>query len=483
MQSHITLINPRYRVWSPSKWVPLGLGYIAAVLEKEGYAVEIIDLSMEKVNDRQLRRRVENADIVGITGIITEFQEVLRIAKLVKEARGNIKVILGGPLATTLPRELLGASRADFIVIGEGERTIVSLLSAINQNSDFANIKGIAYRDDGGIIVTGQPDHIADLDSIPFPSRHLLDMNRYLQNHFENVGVKIRGFGKIRSTNLITTRGCPFNCTFCFKDMWGPKWRARSPANIVEEVELLHRSYGVNGFFFNDDTFVLDSERVLKFCQLLKSKGLRVVWDCNGRVNLMTKDLLEAMYDAGCRGIAYGIESGNQRILDSIKKKITLEEIRKVVKWTRDAGIRVTGYFMLGLIGETKADIQQTLAFARELDLDHYGFSTVTPLPGTELYDTAAARGLIPGDLTTLNDWTFEANVNLTEDCSNEELAAFENRAFRELVLKGFGKYYMLKPAFLKKAARVALSLRSKKEVKELASIARRNLRSYWQKV
>ncbi|MDD4877229.1 MAG: radical SAM protein, partial [Dehalococcoidales bacterium] len=369
MQSRVILINPRYRVWSPSKWVPLGLGYIAAVLEKEGCTVEIIDLSAEKVSDKELQRQVGNADIVGINGIITEFQEVLKLVKLVKEAKGNIKIILGGPLATTLTKELLEVSSADVIVLGEGEKTIVNLLSAINENSDFNNVRGIAYKDGNQIIITEKPDHITDLDSIPFPSRHLLNMNQYLQNHFENIGIQIKDSKQIRSTNLITSRGCPFGCTFCFKDMWGSDWRARSPENIIEEMMLLHEKYGVNGFFFNDDTFVLDSKRVFKFCQLLKSKGLDVVWDCNGRVNLMTKELLEAMHDAGCRSIAYGIESGNQVILDSIKKSITLEQIRKVVKWTKDAGIHTTGYFMIGMIGETKDTIRQTFTFAKELNL------------------------------------------------------------------------------------------------------------------
>lgn len=481
LKLRIILINPRYKVWRPSVWVPLGLGYIAAVLENEGNDVEIIDMVAEKVGDRQLQKRIENADIVGLTGMVTEFEEVLRIIGLVKETNENIKVILGGPLATTLPKQLLQVSQADFIVIGEGEKTIVNLLSAIKRGNNFSNVKGIAYKEGDGIIVADPPEPIANLDTIPFPARHLLDMNRYLQNYFENRGLKIKDFGKIKSTNLITSRGCPYSCTFCFKGMWGYNWRARSPENIVEEMELLYRRYGVNGFCFNDDTFVLDKERVFKFCHLLRNRGLNVAWHCNGRINLMTKELLKAMHDAGCRGIAYGIESGNQQVLDSMRKNITLEQVRNVVRWTKDAGIYVNGNFIIGMLGETKDTIRQTIAFAKELNLDSYAFSVATPLPGTELYDAALKRGLIRVEETALlKGYTLNVNANLTENCSNEGLAAFQYKAFREFTLRNFGKYFMLNPAFLKKETRVFLSLRSTTEAKELAKKAIAIIHSYW---
>lgn len=265
--------------------MPLGLTYIAAVLEQEGHQVEIIDLNVERVNQKELQGRVKDASIVGITGMITEYQEVLKITDVIKQANGDVKIVLGGPLATTLPRELLQVSQADFIVIGEGERTMPGLVSALEHGSSFAGIRGIAYKDNGSsqIILTESAMPIADLDSIPFPARHLLTMNRYLKNHFDSFGFDIKEFGKIQSTNIITSRGCPYSCTFCFKGMWGHKWRARSPANIIEEMELLYQRYGINGFFFNDDTFVLDRKRVFEFCQLLKDEGLDVVWYCNGR--------------------------------------------------------------------------------------------------------------------------------------------------------------------------------------------------------
>lgn len=477
---NILLINPRLKSWSPNIWVPLGVTYIAAVLEQKGHDVEILDLNARQMNDSNLKRRVRNADIVGISGMITEYEEVLKLVEMIKQTKAEAMVVLGGPLATTLPQKLLQISRSDFVVIGEGEKIIVDLISAIEQGSSFGDIKGISYRADNQIVVTEPAEPIASLDSIPFPVRHHLDMKRYIANHFDRFGIKIEGFGKIKSTNLISSRGCPYNCTFCFKQMWGHKWRGRSPENIIAEMEQLYNQYGINGFFFNDDTFVLDRERISKFCELLRQKGLNIVWYCNGRANLMSKELLEAMYSAGCRAIAYGIESGNQQILDSIKKGITLDQVRKVVKWTKEAGINITGYFMIGMLGETKETIRETIAFARELELDFYGFSLTTPLAGTELYDSAIKAGFVPRDTISVGDWSLCVNANLTKDCADADLAAFESGTFNEFYLqKRFGKYYFFNPGFFRET-RMILSLRNKEQAKALARKAAGALFSFW---
>ena len=465
----ITLLNPRLKTWSPNAYVPLGLGYIAASLEQAGHYVEIIDLNVQRVNNTQLQKRLVGSEIIGMTGMITEYQTLLGLVDVVKAANAEARVVLGGPLATALPQKLLQESGADFIVLGEGEKTIVDLVSAIESGGDYSDIKGIAFKTDGRINITEPVEPIADLDTIPFPARHLLDMKRYIKDHFESFGIKIRGFGRVRSTNLVSSRGCPYSCTFCFKDMWGHKWRGRSPENIIREMELLYDTHNVNGFFFNDDTFVLDRERVLEFCRQLIDKKMNIVWYCNGRVNLMTEEMLAAMYASGCRGIAYGIESGNQQVLDSMKKNETLDQVREVVAWTKQAGIHVTGYFMLGMLGETRATIHETMAFARELELDFHGFSLTTPIPGTELYDSALEAGLISGDKTDLGEWSLHTNANLTRDCSDDELVDFANEAFREFYLrKRFGKYYFLNPGLIKAQIKVLAALRNREQAREL---------------
>ena len=249
----ILLLNPRLNTWSPNAYMPLGLAYVAAVLEQVGHNITIIDLNVSKVSDKELQKQITNADIVGITGIITEYQEILKLIGIVKKTGTKAKVILGGGLATALPREILQISPVDFIVIGEGEQTVTELVAAIAHDGDFRKIRGIAYREDGQIIFTEPVIPIPNPDTIPFPARHLLKIEKYPNKYLESYGLKIKEINKIRSTVLISSRGCPYSCTFCFKGMWGNKWRARSPENIVEEIELLHREYNMNGFIFYDD--------------------------------------------------------------------------------------------------------------------------------------------------------------------------------------------------------------------------------------
>lgn len=478
---NVLLLNPRLKTWSPNVYVPLGLAYIAAVLEGGGHRVRIRDFNVRKANDSALPKMAAGVDIIGITGMITEYEEVIRLAGLVKEAENKAAVVLGGPLASTFPRELLEKSRADFIVIGEGEKTVAELLSAIERGGGFENIEGIAYRENGQVNITRPVAPILEMDTIPFPARHLLDMEKYIRNHFESFGISIKEFGKIRSTNLVSSRGCPYQCTFCFKDLWGNKWRGRSPENIINEIASLKEAYGINGFFFNDDTFVMNSERVFEFCRLLRERKLNIVWYCNGRVNLMTEEILKAMYDSGCRGIAYGIESGNQQVLDSMKKNETLDQVRRVVDWTRQAGIHVTGYFMIGMLGETRSTIEDTLEFARELDLDFYGFSLTTPIPGTELYNEALAGGLISAGKTDMGEWSLHANANLTGDCTSAELTAFSNRAFRDFYLKRrFGRYFFLNPILWKEQIKVLSLLRNREQAGELLKKAIGLIGSYF---
>ena len=215
----------------------------------------------------------------------------------------------------------------------------------------------------------------------------------------------------------------------------------------------------------------------------MKERKLDVAWDCNGRIDLMTKELLETMYHAGCRRINYGIESGNQQILDSMKKNITVGQVREAVKWTKDAGITINGDFIIGMLGETKATIKQTMELARELKLDSYNFSVATPFPGTELYNSALEAGLIERDKTSFKRWSFHINANLTQDCSDADLATFQNEAFEEFFLKRtFGKRYFLNPKLLKEGTRALLSLRSKGQAKELAAKAKSVISSPFQK-
>jgi radical SAM superfamily enzyme YgiQ (UPF0313 family) len=438
---NVTLINPRLKTWSPNVYPPLGLTYIAAVLERVGHTVSIIDLNAQLFPDKQFRSAMESSDVVGITGMVTEYDDILQIIAKIKGYNPKAKVILGGALATTWTEKVMASSEADFAVMGEGELIISNLMLALRTESSYKDIRGIAYRDNGKVVINPREDIIKDPDTIDFPARHLLKTSRYTTRWFKNYGKDV---SHVKSTTVFSSRGCPYHCAFCYMDMWGHKWRGRSPENVLQEIKLLQKS-GFNGFLFYDDTFTLDSKRVLEICRRIQDEKLNIVWHCNGRINLMNGELIEAMSKAGCRGIAYGIESGNQETVNLIDKGITLEQVEKVTKATEQAGIKVTGLFMLGMLGETKDTIRQTLSFARKLNLSFYCFALTVPLLGTKLYDMAREKGLIsPNDM---KDWSFNANANLTVDCTRVELEQFGKEAFREFNLeKVYGKHYLIHP-------------------------------------
>jgi len=463
---NIILVNPRLKTWSPNVYPPLGLCYIAASLEKAGHDVSILDMNSRRVSDKELVKRISRSVLIGIGGLVTEYTEVVRLVKVIQEYGGRI-IVLGGPLATTHAKELLLSSHADVAVIGEGEQTIVELVGAIENSHDKKPINGIAYMDKGQVITHPPQKPITDLDTIPHPARHLLDMGQYSTHHFQTFGIKVP---KMKSTTMISTRGCGYHCTFCDRHADGAnnKWKARSPEDIVSEMRELRDNYDIHGFIFNDDTFVVNRKRVIDFCALLEEELPDVVWYCNGRVNLMNEEMIEAMADSGCKGIAYGIESGNQGILDSIKKAITLEQVSKVVGWMKKAGIHVTGYFMLGILGDTKQTMQETLDFAEKLDLNFYGFGITSPIPGTEMYAKAVEKGLV-GKNKRLEDWSFHAQMNLTEDCSTEELERLNEYAFRKFTIeKRWGRHYLWNWRLWWEGLRTLVFLARKRNVSEL---------------
>lgn len=471
----ITLINPRYKVWSPNLWAPLGLAYIAASLEQAGHKVEIIDINATRISDDDLIEKIRYSDMVGIGGMITEYRKIINLANFIKDRLPDMPVILGGPCTTTLHDKILENTKADYAVIGEGEATSVNLIDAIEKGKPLENVNGIVYRKKNKIFKTKPQEPIKNLDEIPFPARHLLDMEKYIYDYLKTIGIKLDDCDKIRTTTIISSRGCPFQCTFCDKGIWGYEWRARSPQNIVDEITLLKEKYKINFIWFNDDTFVINKKRLEEFSKLME--GLDVMWFCHGRVNLMqSKDTFLKMRKGNCRVISYGIESGDQNVLDSMKKMITLEQVRSSIRYTKEADIKAGGFFILGMLGDTRETIDKTFSFARELKLDYYAFSVATPYIGTELFDMGVKEGLIKFDGKDKysiyeSDWIAGITENLTKDVSKEELEEYQNKAFMEFVLKKqFGKFFFLHPFFLKEISNILLSLRNYDEAKKLGS-------------
>ncbi|MEA3486022.1 MAG: radical SAM protein, partial [Candidatus Aerophobetes bacterium] len=352
--------------------------------------------------------------------------DAYEVAKLTKEVSSKIKVIIGGPHVSFTAKETLkDCPWIDIVVRGEGEITTRELISHLEGGLSLKEVKGISFRENGGIIETGNRSFIKNLDKIPFPAYHLLPMDKYRA-------------GKHRFANIITSRGCPFSCIFCSSsELCGKMWRARSPENVIEELKKLKYEYDVSEVEFLDDTFTLNNRRTEEICNLMMKKNLNLSWSASSRVSTITQGLADRMKKAGCHTIYLGIESGSQKILDLIQKGINLFQAEKAVEIVRRANINALGSFIIGIPGETVKSIKKTIRFARTLNLNFVQFSICTPYPGTKLFKIAKKKGFL---LT--RDWskyTIVDPVMKTPGISSKEL--------RKWLIKAYLGFY-LRPKF-----------------------------------
>lgn len=423
------LINPPQNTRYPQP--PLGLAIIAAVLEQDGHTVEILDANALHLNGKEITERVKNADVVGITAMTPAVNSAIRIAKEIKRENPELTIILGGPHATILPEDTITkVPEIDIIVRGEGEKTVVELFDAIENNKDFQNINGLTYRNNG-VINTPEQSSIVELDMLPFPAYHLLPINKYKLHPPHG--------RKLPYMAMMTSRGCPYNCIYCSKPIFGSKFRAQSPGRTVDEIEYLISRFGIKEITFYDDSFTLNKRRILELTKEIDSRNLDFAWSCETRVDLINETLLQAMKKSGCYMIAYGLESGNQMILDNLRKKITTEQIRSAIELTHAADIQSVGYFMMGSPGETPDTIRQTVDFTKNLPLDFAQFSVTIPFPGTDLYDLYLNSG---NKSTNWDDFIYASlkssstPVFETEMLSKEELQEWNAKAYREFYFR-----------------------------------------------
>jgi len=365
---------------------PLGIAYIAAVLEKNGHEVGIVDAIALNLNRNEVKERILQfrPTLVGITMMTPSFPGALEAAQIAKEC-GTL-VVVGGPHLAIYPRETLSYPFIDYGAIGEGEYTLIELIKALEEGREVSTIKGLVYKEDHKILVN-EARIVEDLDQLPYPAFHLLPMAKYSSI----IGLK-------PVTTMISTRGCPYRCGFCFKSPSDKKYRVRSPEHVVEEMEYLVKTYGVKEIMFYDDVMTLQKERIVEICEEIILRGLHVKWETPTRINVVDKELLQLMNQAGCIRLRYGIESGDPKILELMQKKISLAQAKKVFQWTREANIEIFAYFMIGYAQETEETIQRTISFAIELNPDLVMFTAATPLPETPLYEMAKEEGLFEGD-------------------------------------------------------------------------------------
>ncbi len=418
----ICLINPpriHPKSWGkPNVFQPLEIAYIAALLERQ-HKVRIIDAptegrrNLEQIDGTKYRVGLKNKEIADrirrwspdVVGINIPFsgwsKTAFEVASTVKSIDKDIITVLDGQHPSARPVDCLTHPNIDFVVIGEPEHTILELVSVLEQGitRDLKKIRGIAFTKNSETVITPPRPAIQDLDSLPFPARHLLPMETYFAAVKENPP---RGEIHKPWTAMITSRGCPYNCVFCsIHTVMGKKWRARSPENVVDEIEQLVRTYHIKQIDFFDENMTLDKKRMETICDLIVKRGLDIEWYTpNGvRADTLDENLLTKMKASGCKKIRIAPESGVQRVVNQIiKKNLNLKEVEKAVVLSKKVGIKVGCFFVIGLIGETKEDIEESINYAyklRQLGADSFYFSYATPVYGTELYEQAKRGGFL----------------------------------------------------------------------------------------
>jgi anaerobic magnesium-protoporphyrin IX monomethyl ester cyclase len=414
---------------------PLGLAYLGAVLEENGDVVEIIDAEASDMSYREVAEHVSSrdVDVVGITMTTMVYSNAVKTIKAIK-SMSNPMIIVGGAHPTALPIETLKeVAEIDAVVIGEGETTIVELINAIKNNEDLKNIKGIAYRNDEEIFVTEKRPFIEDLDTIPFPARHLLPMDLYR--------TKPSAYEKFPTYSIVGSRGCPFRCTFC-AILFGKSYRYHSAKRICDEMEHLINNYGAKGVVFKDDSFTLNRKHATEICHEIINRGIneKISISIATRVNLVDKPLLELLKKAGCWLIHYGVESGNQRLIDLIHKDIKLDEVKQAIKWTRETGIISGAYFILGLPSETREETLKTIEFAKSADPDWVSFTITTPYPGSELYNQLKKASRIKTFnweiYNTSSAFSDQPLPYITEGRTEDELKKLVRKAFKQFYFR-----------------------------------------------
>lgn len=359
---------------------------LAAPLTKVGHKVEILDLDMVSQPAKELEQKLDgfSPDYVGINCTTPLVKKVKHIASIVKKHNANTIVVAGGPHPSSLPESLLVDSDIDIVCVGEGDFTMAEIVSV----PDFSGIKGICYKKDGEVISNPRREYIADLDQLPFPDWSLFDLNKYKTPH---LSCRRNPVGAME-----TSRGCTFGCTYCNKNIFGRTFRVKSPQRVVAEMEYM-LGIGFKEIHIMDDGFTTNLDRAKQICDLIKQRGLNFPWHLhNGiRVDRVDREFLVKARDAGCYGVTFGIESGDEGVLNNIHKGITLEQVRQVFEWTKEVGIETLAFFMIGLPGETEETMQKTINLAKELDPDYTKVSILLPLPGTPLHHDFEQEGYI----------------------------------------------------------------------------------------
>ena len=423
----ITLVNPPYppSVHSHPPFIPLGLAYLGAVAEKAGHEVTIVDCQAEKLTAEAFRGRISNipSDVIGVTATTLLYKSAMQLINIAKEIQPNAVTMLGGSHGTFWDENALNEyGSLDIVVRREGEQTLLELLDKLQTNEKLESVLGITFRKEGKVVRTEDRPFLEDLDSLPFPAHHLMPLNQLKHN------------GKILFP-LFTSRGCVYWCDFCSTvRMFGRGYRMRSPKNVVDEMQLVHDKYGVDQVTFYDDAFSVNRDRVVKICEELHARKLDMTWDCGTRVDMVDRDLLKTMYDAGCIAVWLGVESGSEAMLGAMNKRIKLDQTRTAYKAAHKVGLMTIANTVLGFPGETEQTAWETIRFIKELNPDDVGFYVATPYPGTPMYEQVKSNGWLK--ITDFDKYDTAGPTFETPWLKMEKLAEIRYKAYQQFYLR-----------------------------------------------
>lgn len=436
----VTLVYPGYK--TGNNHPPLGILYLATVLKENKIPVKILDTTFIE-NEEELERQIhENKNrIMGVSVVTPYIYRAIKISQTIKKVLPDSIVVFGGPHPTIRPEETLDEPSVDMVVLGEAEDTIVELIHAIENGSDLSAVKGIGFKKHGKNIVNGRREIIKDANSVPIPDRSLLPtFDKYC---------KIMGgdfFTSPPATTMLTSRGCPFDCRFCqpsLRNVFGPFARFRTPKNIVDEIEYLHREFGLRKIHFVDDTFTANRKRVFDFCDELEKRGLDIEWTTNSRVNTIDREMMVRMKEVGCKRLSFGVESGSQNVLNHMNKRITIDQILEAFRLCTELKIFSVASLMIGYPGETRRDLEKTKRLIQTIEPDRIDLHIANPIIGTHLYEEARNSGMLIED--NYEKYTRHGHHYLIKvSISKEELLDFENHMYR--VFRRMKRSYVIRP-------------------------------------
>ncbi|MFA5176841.1 MAG: radical SAM protein [Candidatus Omnitrophota bacterium] len=464
----ILLINPpgdlerflgKGRNFVPS-FEPLGLLYISAVCKKYGYAVNVLDAAAQKLDLEEIKKIIarERPEVVGLTSFISNGGLIYELGRWIKSEYPGITVVFGNIQASVYAESYLRNNCCDIVVHGEGEYVFLKILENIKQGGrNLSDIPSISFLYNNEFVTTAGPAVVEDLSLLPLPDRDALKQELYNISALSNmpyIGNKNRV-----AKHMLTSRGCLFSCSFCVVHNKKGQ-RCNSLAQVLNEIELLINKYRAEYIFFMDPLFISNKERVMNICREIKKRKLFFKWGCEGHINFVDRELIAEMESAGCHDIAFGIESGAQRLLDNVKKGTKIDKIKSAINLIKkNTRIKVSGLFILGLPGETYADSLCTIKFAKELPLDMAQFSICVPYPGSPIFYELRNKGQIDtgiranGALDTSVWLRYSAYISftpnepiwVTPDLTPELLRKLQQKALREFYFRPAQIYNNLK--------------------------------------